>query len=666
LDKKMLLSWQPNNYMSLILRFWSKFAIGFATLAAPWVLQGQTAVTPESFEYPVTAPMAGDQVHPQIALRPGGGLMVWQDNATDGDGMGISAQVLDANLYPSMSAFRINVEGAGDQENPQVALLKNGGAVVVWQGGEVGSQHIFARFLTSSNTFSTSDIAVSSYTDGPQVDPQVSVMADGSVLVSYSSIGQDGSMSGIFAQRLSAAGVKVGAEFQINQFTNYNQRTSASAVLGNGTYVVAWISEQQRSSYSVASDGSDLKWTMEGQQVGSSIDVYARLFDSNNVALGNEFLVNTTNKVCANPTLAATGNGGFVVAWSQDNGRSIVNGAVQTNGWDVVARVYDGQGKAVTQDLSVNTYKYGEQFAPRIQARGNDCLVVWTSLGQDGSREGVYGRGLSASGVFTTGEFLVNTTTVSQQMHPAVATDGGSRFLVVWTSFIGGQSSFDLFGQRYYAGDGVQPLTQPSAPMVSALSQGRLSVAWPAVGGAVVSRYVVFMDDSSTGATVTNNFYQATGLAASTSHSFRVQYVLADGQVSPLSDAGVGVTWGEDLNGDGLPDDWQAKYWGPKSSSWPGASVDSDGDGMTNYEEFLAGTDPRDPSSVLKSKLTADPLGWRLSWNTQQGFIYQVQSSADLLEWSNAGSPRYAAGTNDSTLVNMNNGTAYFRIVRVR
>jgi hypothetical protein len=349
----------------------------------------------------------------------------------------------------------------------------------------------------------------------------------------------------------------------------------------------------------------------------------------------------------------------------------VLNGVVQTNGWDVVARVYDGQGKAVTQDLSVNTFKFGEQYGPRIQARGNDCLVVWTSLSQDGSREGVYGRGLSASGTFTTGEFLVNTTTISQQMHPAVATDGGSEFLVVWTSFIGGSSSFDLFGQRYYAGDGVQPLAKPSAPMVSALSQGRLSVAWPAVGGAVVSRYVVFMDDSSTGATVTNNFYQATGLAASTSHSFRVQYVLADEQVSPLSDAGTGVTWGEDLNGfggipDGLPDDWEAKLWGPKSSSWPGANADSDQDGMTNYEEFLAGTDPKDPSSVLKSKLAADPMGWRLSWNTQQGFIYQIQSSADLLEWTNAGSPRYAAGTNDSTLVNMNNGTAYFRIVRVR
>jgi hypothetical protein len=45
-------------------------------------------------------------------------------------------------------------------------------------------------------------------------------------------------------------------------------------------------------------------------------------------------------------------------------------------------------------------------------------------------------------------EFLVNTTTVSQQMEPDVAWNGVDRFLVVWTSFVG-TTGFDLFGQMY-------------------------------------------------------------------------------------------------------------------------------------------------------------------------------------------------------------------------
>jgi hypothetical protein len=46
------------------------------------------------------------------------------------------------------------------------------------------------------------------------------------------------------------------------------------------------------------------------------------------------------------------------------------------------------------------------------------------------------------------GEFLVNTTTISQQIHPAVAWNGVDRFLVVWTSFVGA-AGFDLYGQAY-------------------------------------------------------------------------------------------------------------------------------------------------------------------------------------------------------------------------
>ena len=80
---------------------------------------------------------------------------------------------------------------------------------------------------------------------------------------------------------------------------------------------------------------------------------------------------------------------------------------------------------------------------------GVDYLVVWTSLGQDGSREGVYGQFVHSDGTLVGGEFRVNTTTIGQQMQPAVASDGANQFLVVWTSYTGNPYSFDLFAQRY-------------------------------------------------------------------------------------------------------------------------------------------------------------------------------------------------------------------------
>jgi len=60
--------------------------------------------------------------------------------------------------------------------------------------------------------------------------------------------------------------------------------------------------------------------------------------------------------------------------------------------------------------------------------------------------------------------------------------------------------------------------------------------------------------------------------------------------------------------------------------------ADDDGDGMTNQQEDLAGTDPRDPKSGLA--LAVEQHGSRtirMSWQGMAGHAYQVQQRDPVL-----------------------------------
>ena len=59
-----------------------------------------------------------------------------------------------------------------------------------------------------------------------------------------------------------------------------------------------------------------------------------------------------------------------------------------------------------------------------------------------------------------------------------------------------------------------------------------------------------------------------------------------------------------DADRDHIPDDWEIEQHFDPNDPKDGA-LDADGDSMTNYEEYVAGTDPHDPSSYLKVDLAA-------------------------------------------------------------
>jgi len=639
-------------------------------------------------EYAIIGSLPGDQVFPDAAVTTNGGFVVWDDNATDGSGLGVSARKVDGTLSGALSTFRVNAQGTNDQENPRVALLKNNGAAFVWQGGKKGFQHIFARLLTPTNTWMTStDLVVSTFTNHYQINPSITVLTDSNIVVVWGSLDQvaSNSMQDVYAQILSPSGQRIGTNFLVNQFTTYNQRTPSVAALKGGGFVVTWVSEQQQVVVSSIDNGfynaggaayvsTNEDLIGAGQSTNyfvnsgmvPSVDIYARLYASNGAAVTGEFLVDTNFTFpCANPAVASGSDGGFAVVW---DAHDMTN---PNNSLDIYARPFSsaGAGGAITR---VNTNVYGDQYAPRISSIGTDFLVVWTSLGQDGSREGVYGQFLHG-GAAVGGEFRVNTTTIGQQMQPVVASDDVNQFVAIWTSYAGDPYHFDLYAQRYMnVAAMLSPMSAPFvyAPftLVGGVYQPQLQVAWPVLQGISVSNFEVYADGAATPTVVvTSNAWTMTaanGLTAGSTHFFAVDYMTADGHRSPLSPSADGKTWNGKSWG-GIPYEWMTNYFGGNMSLWPSATADSDGDGVNNLQEFLSGTNPTSAASVLRVQITGTPQGMFLNWATQPGWTYQVQVTTNLTTWSNYGAPRFAAGAGDSIFVG-SGSSGYYRVVLQR
>ena len=100
---------------------------------------------------------------------------------------------------------------------------------------------------------------------------------------------------------------------------------------------------------------------------------------------------------------------------------------------------------------------------------------------------------------------------------------------------------------------------------------------------------------------------------------------------------------GVDANRDGLPDAWQewVLYQAGRRVGTPEWDInlitkdgDFDGDGISNFLEYVAGTFAGDPAERLELRLTnKTPAAVSLEFYTITGKVYGIEESADLKTW---------------------------------
>ena len=117
---------------------------------------------------------------------------------------------------------------------------------------------------------------------------------------------------------------------------------------------------------------------------------------------------------------------------------------------------------------------------------------------------------------------------------------------------------------------------------------------------------------------------------------------------------------GLDRNQDGLDDVWHA-FYGLGDVS---ASRDSDSDGLTDYQESVAGTDPGSSVSLFDlGTPQPSPSSQNISWTGFQGKRYAVEASSNLVTWAEVAT--VAPVSNGMQMVQLPPGTG-LRYLRVR
>lgn len=123
------------------------------------------------------------------------------------------------------------------------------------------------------------------------------------------------------------------------------------------------------------------------------------------------------------------------------------------------------------------------------------------------------------------------------------------------------------------------------------------------------------------------------------------------------------VPYSGDSDGDGMPDDFEALHgFNPYTDD---SRLDTDGDGLTNLEEFRLGTNPRDGSSFFRAIAESGPPGSGelvLTWNSVPGADYDVKFSPNLIQPFEAIARVRAAGTTTSHTVPRAGGKGFYKV----
>lgn len=360
------------------------------------------------------------------------------------------------------------------------ALLRSCFAVFALVSGSSGGARAQVVYLGN-------ELRINATVAGSQIAPRTAWnAASGRVLFVWQSFDQDGSGAGVYGRLLGPDGTFLSPERLLAAATAGNQIAPAATATPGG-FLATWASESadgsgfgivlRRFSHellaesgevlvpqttagnqiqpALASGGNQavLVWTGPDPSNPAETDVYARRLALDGTPLGNEFRVpaeSAGNQ--SQPTVAVAADGSFLVAWTTDSGDG--------SGFGVYARKFDAAGNATTGDILVPSLVLFDQVAPAAAGLMPEGFVVaWSSSLQPtsstvGPQPVVFAQRFNRDGNKIGPPLQVTAQTIDRQEVPAIAAQTGGEFLVAWEATILASLDRQVRGRRY-RGDGA-------------------------------------------------------------------------------------------------------------------------------------------------------------------------------------------------------------------
>lgn len=302
------------------------------------------------------------------------------------------------------------------------------------------------------------EFQMNTYTNNRQQFPAIASNRQSNYIVVWESDGQDGDGYGIYGQRYSQNGIRIGNEFQVNTTTAGFQQSPDVAMNVSGNFVVVWRSPD----------------------AGGLYDIFARLFSSQGMPLTGEILVNTyTDSIQEEPSVAINDSGTFVVTWTSDREQP-------GHERSICGRVFHSGGAPATRELVISQTTNSNHSDVCIDENG-DFAVVWNlsilSTTQTWSnRLRLYHSNGTAKGSAVD----LNPSALHAASLPCIVSKVNGEWIAVWDQDPGNYENHSILcqhfhsdgsklGEAYRIDDGSY---SAHAPSVSLYEDGKMIVVW--------------------------------------------------------------------------------------------------------------------------------------------------------------------------------------------